>query len=223
MDETMKEIIILGTGGNCIDILDTINEINLNSKKYNWIGFLDDNPDKLGRDYYGIKVIGTLSEALKFNDVFFVNGIGSSNNFWKKKKIIQETMIPIDRFETIIHPTASVSKLSEIGLGTVIFQNVTITSNVKLGNHVVILPNSIISHNNLIGDYTIITGGVCISGGVTIGESSYLGTTCSIIGDINIGNYCLIGMGSCVLHDVKDNSVVVGNPASFIRKTIAEE
>lgn len=218
----MKEIVILGTGGNCIDILDTINEINLVSSKYKCIGFLDDNPENLGKNYYGIKVIGSLSDAIKLKNVFFVNGIGSSFNFWKKKDIIKKTMITTERFETIIHPTANVSKLSQIGFGTVIFQNVTITSNVKIGNHVIILPNSVISHDDVIGDFTCITGGVCVSGGVTIGESCYLGTNSSIIGNITIGNNCLIGMGSNVLGDIKDNSVVVGNPANFIRETISE-
>ena len=218
--DSMKKIVILGTGGNCIDILDTINEINSISKKYDCIGFLDDNPDNLGKDYYGVKVIGSLSQAIDFSDAFFVNGIGNSLNFWKKKSIIQKTLIPVEKFETIIHPTASVSKFSQIGFGTVIFQNVTITSNVKIGNHVVILPNSVISHDDIIGDYTCITGGVCISGDVTIGESCYLGTNCSIIGNVTIGNYCLIGMSSNVLRDVADNSIMIGNPASFTRKTI---
>ncbi|HRH99774.1 MAG TPA: acetyltransferase [Saprospiraceae bacterium] len=216
----MKKIVILGSGGNCIDILDTINEINSISKKYDCIGFLDDNPDQIGKEFYGVRVIGSLDSAVDFADAVFVNGIGSSLNFWKKKSIIQKTMIPLERFETIIHPSASVSSFSHIGIGTVIFQNVTITSNVRIGNHVIILPNSVISHDDVIGDYTCITGGVCISGGVTIGESCYLGTNCSIIGNIKIGNNCLIGMGSNVLRDVDDNSVVMGNPAKYKRKTI---
>jgi len=219
----MKEIIILGTNGNCIDILDTINEINSISPKYKCLGFLDDNPDNLGKEYYGIKVIGPLSQATIFNDAYFVNGISSSHNFWNKKSIIQKTMIPLERFETIIHPTASVSKLSQIGFGTVILQNVTIASNVKIGNHVIILPNSIISHDDIIGDFTCITGGVCVSGGVTIGESCYLGTNCSIIGDIHIGDYSLIGMGSNVIKSVRENSVMIGNPATYKRKTIPQK
>ena len=44
----LKNIIILGTGGNSIDILDAINEINLISKKYNCIGFLDDDENLHG-------------------------------------------------------------------------------------------------------------------------------------------------------------------------------
>ena len=218
----MKEIIILGTGGNCIDILDTINEINSISNKYRCIGFLDDNTQNLGKSFFGIKVLGTLSQASNFSGAFFVNGIGNSHNFWRKESIINQTKMPVERFETIIHPTASVSKFSDIGFGTVVFQNVAITSKVKIGNHVMILPNSVISHDNWIGDYSCVTAGVLISGGVVIGKSCYLGTNCSIKDSIIIGNYCLIGMGTNVLGDVAENSVMIGNPATFLRNTIPD-
>ena len=219
----MKQIVILGSGGNCIDILDTINEINLNgpAPRYSCIGFLDDSDDAQHKSFYGIKVIGKLGDASKFKDAYFVNGIGSPNNFWKKKEIIEKAAISLDRFETIIHPSAVVSKLAVIGNGTVIFQNVVITSNVKVGSHVIILPNSVISHDDVIGDYTCIAGGVCISGGVTVGSHCYLGTNSSFIGNITIGNNSMIGMGSTVLKDVEANSMMVGNPAKFLRKVIS--
>lgn len=214
----MKKIIILGTGGNCNDILDTITDINRLKPTYECIGFLDDNENNWGKIFFGINVLGPLNSAKNYNNCYFVNGIGSPNNFWKKKDIIKKTNIPIDRFETIIHPSASVSNMSFVGKGSVIFQNVTVTSNVRIGNHVVVLPNSIISHDTLVGDYTCITGGVCISGNVSIGKSSYLGTGSSIKNGINVGNMVLIGMGSTVLNDVKHNTVVAGTPAKFLRK-----
>jgi sugar O-acyltransferase (sialic acid O-acetyltransferase NeuD family) len=219
-----KKIIILGTGGNCIDILDTINTINetMNDRIYECAGFLDDNEQNWGKEYYGVPVLGPLNSAQQYPDHFFVNGIGSQSNFWKKQSIISKTKIPDERFETLIHPSASVTSMARLGCGVVIFQNVTITSNVRIGNHVIILPNSVISHDDVIGDYTCITGGVCISGGVTIGEFCYLGTNSSIIGNVRIGNYCLVGMGSVVLGNIEDNQVVVGNPARFLRKTVAD-
>ncbi len=216
----IKKIIILGTGGNSIDILDTINDINLflREKKYECIGFLDDNESNLGKDIIGVKVLGPLNSANKYDkEVCFVNGIGSPSNFLKKEEIIKGTEIPIERFETIIHPTASVSNTSKIGKGVVIFQNVTITSNVSIGNHVIILPNTVISHDDIIGDYTCITGGVCISGNVKIGKLCYLGTNSTIKGSLNVGNFCLVGMGSVILKDIPENSVFVGNPGKFLR------
>lgn len=214
----IKKIIILGTGGNCIDILDTINEINLIEKTYEVIGFLDDNKTKWKTKICDIEILGGLEIASTFNNTFFVNGIGSPNNFLKKEEILNKTNLSLDRFETIIHPSASVSKMSTIGSGTVILQNVTMSSNVTIGNHVMILPNSVINHDDVIGDYVSIASGVCVAGGVIIESSCYIGSGSTIIGNIKIERNSLVGMGSVVLNDVKSNNVIVGNPAKFLRE-----
>jgi sugar O-acyltransferase (sialic acid O-acetyltransferase NeuD family) len=220
----MKPIIILGTGGNCIDILDAINEINAarQTDVYDCIGFLDDDSELWGKEFYGVRVLGALESAKNYSSCRFVNGIGSPQNFWRKREIIARTEVTDDKFETIIHPTASVSKMSRLGFGTVILQNATVASNVTIGNHVIVLPNSILSHDARVGDYTLIAGGVCVSGGVEVGESCYLGTNSSVIGNVRIAKNALIGMSSVVLEDVPENTVVVGNPASVLRKTILD-
>jgi sugar O-acyltransferase (sialic acid O-acetyltransferase NeuD family) len=219
-----KKVVILGTGGNSVDILDTVHDINSHAfhDVYECVGFLDDNQALWGNHLYGVKVLGPLVYAKELHGCYFVNGIGAPSNFWRKEAIISKTDLPLERFETIIHPSASVSKMARIGIGTVVFQNVTITSNVKIGNHTIILPNTVISHDDIIGDYTCIAGGVCLSGGVTIGHSSYMGTNSSVIGNVEIGDHCLIGMGSVVLTRVPRNSVFVGNPARFLRHTVQE-
>lgn len=217
----IKKVIVLGTAGNSIDILDTINELNAKSKEplYTCIGFLDDDTSKWVKNYLGMKVLGPLAKAKEFQDAYFINGIGNDSNFWKKETIIGQTNVPLDRFITLQHPSSNVSKTANLGFGTMVFQNATIATNAKIGNHVMIYPSAVISHEVVVGDYTHITGGVCISGRVTVGKSCYLGTNCSIIGDITIGDYSLIGMGSVVLNNVPANSVFVGNPAKFLRQT----
>ncbi len=215
----MKKIIILGTAGNCIDIFDTIQDINQYHQKeiYRCVGFLDDCEALWNKEIQGVKVLGPLEAASEYKDCFFINGIGSPKTFLKKKEIVERTKINRDQFENIIHPTASVSRLSSLGQGVVIFQHVTITSNVTIGDHVIVLPNSIISHDSEIGDYTCIAGGVCVSGNVKVGTMCYLGTNSSIINDVAIGDYCLVGMGSVVLENVPKNSVVYGCPAKVMR------
>lgn len=219
-----KKIIILGTGGNCLDILDTLNDINSarGEQVYECIGFLDDDVNKEGQALSGVRVLGALHTAKQYADCFFVNGIGSVNNFRKKREIIARTVMPRERFETIIHPTASVSRTARLGYGVVIFQQVTITNRVVIGDHVIILPASVISHDDVIGDYASIAGGVCISGGVKIGESCYLGSNASVKDGVTIGELSLVGMGSVVLHDVASNSVMVGNPARVLQKLASE-
>lgn len=221
MKSRIKEIIILGTGGSSRDILDIINDINKLKRDiaYKCLGFLDDDESKIGEKIGGLKVLGNLNSAKNYKNFVFINGIGSPANFFLKEKIIKKTTIPLDRFETIIHPTASVSKSAKIGKGTVISQNATICSNVQIGNHTIILPNVVISHDDIIGDYTCVASAACISGGVNIGKLCYIGANSTLKENIKVDDFCLIGIGSVVLEDVPETSVVVGNPAKFLRQT----
>jgi hypothetical protein len=110
-----KRVIILGTGGNCVDILDTINSINETAvtPQYTCLGFLDDNPQEWGRVIHGAPILGPLEKAGEYDDCYFVNGIGSAANFWRKPEIIARVNVPPERFCTLIHPTASVSKMAK--------------------------------------------------------------------------------------------------------------
>lgn len=218
-----KRIIILGTGGNCLDILETLLDINDARQEivYACAGFLDDDERKWGQVTLGVPVLGPLAAAKDHPDCCFVNGIGSPGNFWRKPDIIATTGLPPDRFEAIIHPTASVARTSHIGPGTVLLQHVTISSNARLGQHVIVLPGTVVSHDVDIGDYSCIAGGACISGAVRVGRCCYLGTNAAIAGELSIGDYCLIGMGSVVRHDVAADTVVAGNPARTLRATRA--
>jgi sugar O-acyltransferase (sialic acid O-acetyltransferase NeuD family) len=217
----MTRIVILGTGGNCIDILDTLEDINRAERwsHYRCVGFLDDDRSRWGTAIHGVTVLGPLASAADLRGVRFVNGIGSSTNFWRKPQIIATAGVPTDRFESVVHPSAHVSRMATLGPGSVVFQNVTITSNVRVGMHVVILPSSVVSHDAVVGDFTCIAGGVCISGFVQIGRSCYLGTNSTIRERCRIGNDCLVGMGAVVIASVPPNTVVAGNPARFLRFT----
>jgi sugar O-acyltransferase (sialic acid O-acetyltransferase NeuD family) len=215
-----RGVVILGVGGNSVDILDTLHDLNdaAGHTRYECIGFLDDNEALWGSVRHGVKVLGPLASAAELSDCWFVNGIGTPENFLVKERIIAKAGIGAGRFLTVVHPTASVSRMATLGHGTVVFQNVTITSNVRIGEHVIILPNTVVSHDCQVGDYTCLAGGVCISGNVRVGRTCYLGTNSTIIGGIDIGEGSLVGMGSVVLADVPAGQVVVGNPARFLRQ-----
>lgn len=215
----MQKIVILGTGGNCVDILDALLDINAAAPepRFQCIGFLDDDPATHGTHVCGVPVIGELKRARSITDALFVNGIGSPQNFWRKPEIIGTTGLPEDRFVSIIHPSAQVSAFASIGVGTVILQNSVIASNAKIGKHVMILPLSVVSHDSVIRDYSTIAGGVCLSGNVRAGYACYFGSRCAVRENLTVGDYVLCGMGSNVLADVPSNSVVVGNPARRLR------
>jgi len=214
-------LVILGTGGNSVDVLDTVNAINarLETPRYHCAAFLDDNRSLWGKRLHGVPVKGPLVSAHDYPDARFVLAVGGPDNFWWRERIADEISLPPERYETIVHPTASVSQMSFLGPGSIVLQNVTIASNVRVGRHGMILPNTVISHDGTVGDFACMAGGVCVSGNVRIGRSCYLGTNSSIIGHVTIGDRCLIGMGSVILDDVPANSVYVGVPGRFLRPT----
>jgi sugar O-acyltransferase (sialic acid O-acetyltransferase NeuD family) len=217
----VRRLVIFGAGGTCVDILDSILDINdaAGSPAYECLGFLDDDPLKIGRRFLGREVLGPLASAPQYTDVWFVNGIGSPTDFWKKREIIARSGVGDGSWATLLHPSARVSRSAELGAGTVVLQNVTIGTNVRVGRHVIILPNSVVSHDAVVGDFTCIAGGACISGAVTIGEACYVGSNATLREGIRIGPHAMIGMGSVVLEDVPERTVVVGAPARIIRST----
>jgi sugar O-acyltransferase (sialic acid O-acetyltransferase NeuD family) len=216
----MKDIIILGTGGNAIDIAEAVEANRRNGANYRILGFLDDNPSQWGTKVANWPVLGALASARQYPTAEFVNGIGSPTNFWKKPSILARTGLAPEKYTNVIHPTAWVSPSARLGRGVALLAHVSICAQAEIGDHVIVLPNSVISHDDVIGNYTCITSGVCISGSVKIGCCCYVGTNSAIRGYTQIGERVLIGMGSVVLSDVPDNQIIVGSPARFLRPTV---
>ena len=215
----MTPIILLGHAGNYADVVDTIEDINeAEGRRYDLIGFLDNREEMQGRSFHGRPVLGRFPDARRFPDALFSTWIGGTKTYLDRPRVIGELGTPPERFVTLVHPTAYVSRRASLGRGVVVFQNCTLSNNVVLGDHVLVLPNTVLSHDDIVGDYTIITGGVAISGNVNIGRSCYLGTRCAIHQSIRVGDGSLIGMGSVVRHDVPPYHVVVGNPARVLRE-----
>lgn len=211
---------VLGAGGNSRDIIDTINDINnISGEKYEILGILDDNHSLWKKEVMGVKVLGPIESASSYDDCLFINGVYSVIDFFNNIGVIKKSKIPEARFETIIHPSVNMSRTAEIGRGTFLSRNVILMSNVRLGKHVVIHPGVVVSHDSKIGDYSFAASTASFGGYVNIGESCFIGSNSSIRERINIGDHTIVGMGSVVLQDIERDSVYVGNPAKFLKKS----
>lgn len=218
----MIDLVILGTAGNSLEILDAViaGHRAALGPQYRPVGFLDDNPQSWGASVHGVPVLGGLAKARQIAGASFINGIGSTASYRRKPAILDGLGLSDDRFATVTHPSAVVSTFARIGAGTALLQNVVICSGASIGRHVQVLPLSVVSHDAQIEDYATIAGGVCLSGFVSVGRASYVGSNASVRERITIGAEALVGMGSVVLRDVAPGAVVAGSPAKEIRRAI---
>ena len=215
-------VILLGLGGNVVDIVDTIDDINAaDGARYEVLGYLVDREEHQGKSFEGYPVLGRFADAVRLAERYpearFTTWIGGVRTYLQRPQVMEGLGLPSERWLTLVHPTTYVSRRTQLGRGVLVFQNCTITNHVVIGDHVVILPQTVVSHDDVLGDYTVVTGAAAISGNVKVGRNCYLGTNCSIHPNVTIGEGSLIGMGSVVRHDVEPYQVVAGNPARVLR------
>jgi sugar O-acyltransferase (sialic acid O-acetyltransferase NeuD family) len=212
----LNDLIIVGAGGSSREIAGVVADINQFEKKWNLLGFLDDDPLKIGSIVDGLPVLGKTELVSQYPQVRLVVGIANYKNPSTRKEIAEKFQQPIERFATIVHPSACISASASIGYGTVVLQGVVITSATVIGNHVLISQGTMLGHDISVKDYVTIAPRVVISGGVIIEQSAYIGAGAVIAPGVVVGAEALIGIGSTVVGNVNSRSTVFGNPARTI-------
>jgi sugar O-acyltransferase (sialic acid O-acetyltransferase NeuD family) len=213
-----KKLLLFPFGGNARESLMSIFAINEKKEEWNIVGFIDDDPSRLGKDCCGIKVLGGRERIKEHPDAFVLAVPGSPKGYLRRKSIIESLSIDKSRFATIIHPSVVRAAESIIGYNTLLMPNVVVSCGVQLGNHCIVLPNSVIAHDSTVGDYCCIGSNVSISGSVSVGSECYIGSGVKIRENVRIGKRSLIGLGSNVISDIEENIVAVGNPAKAMTK-----
>lgn len=217
----MKKLIIIGGYGNGTVVQSTVEDINEVKKEWEILGFLNDRETK---PINGYPVLGKIDKDvvknyLKDKNVYFFYSLISVKLNYKFLNKLTDLEIPKERFATIIHPTAVISKYAEIGKGTCIQPFVSVGPNTVIGNHVQIYAQALIGHGAKIDDYSYVANNACIGADVQLKEGAYLGTNATTLEFVKLGKWSITGIGAVVLKDVEDYAKVVGNPARQIGTT----
>jgi len=205
-----KKILLIGGGGHCKSVLDSLFKTN----QYSEISIID-RKENIGGEVLGIPIIGCDNDLLHFYKEGYhyafvtVGSIGDSKLRIKLYKEIQEIGFEIPK---IIDLTATVSNHAKVDNGVFVGKKAVINAGsfIRRGN--IINTACIIEHDCIIGEFSHIGPGAVLCGEVQVGANTHIGARSVIKQQIKIGSNTIIGMGSVVLKDIEDNILAFGSP-----------
>jgi sugar O-acyltransferase (sialic acid O-acetyltransferase NeuD family) len=210
-------LLVVGAGGFARETVEAVHAINGIERRWDLMGFLDDDPALHGTEIDGTPVLGPTTLVHEHPDARVVVCTGSPKNNLSRRNIVRRLALPALRYATLVHPAACLAESTRIGPGTILLASVVTTTSVWIGSHVAVMPGVIMTHDDVVKDFATFGAGVRLSGTVTIGEGTYLGAGCVVRENLSVGAWSLIGMGSVVTKDVPDEEVWVGAPARRLR------
>ena len=123
---------------------------------------------------------------------------------------------------------AKIGKNCNIGQNVYIGSNVIIGNNVKIQNNVSVYEGVTIEDNVFLGPSCVFTNDLTPRAKYPKGHTNFvktlvkngasIGANATIICGNVIGEKAMVGAGAVVTHDVKDNMIVIGNPAVEYKK-----
>lgn len=207
MQTNQDKFYIYGAGGHA-KVVATV----LLAQGQNVIGFLDDDPSKIGSTFLGLPILsgstirGTTSTSV-------IVGIGDNT---ARQRVFEKLEAAGIVLATGIHPSAVFHPTSRTGKGTIAMAGVIVNVDARIGENVILNTGVLIDHDCVIGNHVHLAPGVVLAGNAVIGEGAFLGVGARVIPGIKIGSRSIVGAGAVVIKDVPPNAKVVGVPAREI-------
>jgi len=174
------------------------------------VGFVDDNPDLMGRGILGIPVLGRISEISDIDHEAVIVAIGEN----RRRAEVYDQLV--DRGELMIaavHPAAVIAPDVALGEGVVICAGVVVNTGAVVGDGVILNTGCTVDHHCRIGVHSHIAPGAHLGGGAAVGEGALVGIGASILPGCSVGVWAKVGAGAVVTRDIPAHSTSVGIPA----------
>ena len=211
---TGSDILIFGAGGIAKEIAVVIDDINAasGSAVWNLVGYIDADRARLGQAHGRHRVVGDDDDLLAWpTPVAVVFGIGFPAGLAASSARVAaaaHVTCPV-----LVHPTAVVGPLVELGRGTILCAGTVVTTEVRIGEHTLLNLQTAVGHDARIGRDCVLNVGVRVSGNVTVGDRCLIGSGAVILQGLTIGDDAVVGAGAVVTHDVPAGTTVTGVPA----------
>lgn len=118
---------------------------------------------------------------------------------------------------TIYGPGCSVLPGTTIGEGCILYDSL-ISADVIIEPNVLLNTKVVIGHDAVIGSHTVMGYNSFVGGGVVVGKRNYIAPGAMIKDRIMVGTDSIISMGTIIHRNVRESSIMIGNPAQRIGK-----
>lgn len=163
----------------------------------------------LGDNVYvgsGTRLVGEIhignNVVIRENSVVGADGLSTMRD-------VDGTAFTIPQFGgVIIEDNVQIGACTVIARGAI--DNTVISKGCKIDNA------CFVSHNNFLEENVFMVGESTTFGSVHIGKNTQISGNATIRNGLSVGANCLVGAGAMVMRSVKDDKVVMGNPAKEI-------
>lgn len=205
----MRKLVVFGAGGfgqEAIWVAESMNTSLSNDERWEILGYIDNDADKIGMSYYDYPVI----EAPRDADVWFHCALGDNHT----RQAQAERMEALGwHGATLIHPSVIRARHVAVGEGTYIGAGTVLSPNATIGRHVLINQRVSIGHDVVLADFSQASPGAQINGRCRVGRAAYVGSNASVHQGKTIGDDAVVGANAQVVTDVKKATTVAGVPA----------
>lgn len=203
-----SRLVLIGGGGHCKSVLDTIIRLNTYSEVV-----ITDCKLAAGTRILGCEVVGNdeiLSELFErgFGDAVITIGSIKSTDI-RREAFLKAEAVGFN-FPRIIDPSAVVSGSASIGAGVYIGKKAVVNAEAVIDDMAIINTGAIVEHDCRIGKFTHVAVGAVVCGEAEIEKDVFVGANTVIIQGVKVGMKSIIGAGSVVIRNVSPNSTVVG-------------
>lgn len=208
----MRKIAIAGAGGFSKEVYLTINDINKQENKWEFIGFFDDNVPT-GRFFLDFLVLGTMNDLNRIDEnLDVIIAAGKSHNILSIQKQLHSDKL---NFPNLFHPSCHFLHFESlsVGVGNIVQPYTSLSADNRIGNFNVFNAGVRVGHDTIVGNYNTFATSSLISGGVTIGDQNDFGMNSGILQYKKVGNRNVVAPMSVLFRSVKDDGHYMGVPA----------
>jgi sugar O-acyltransferase (sialic acid O-acetyltransferase NeuD family) len=206
-----KAIVLIGGGGHCRSVLDSLNSID----EYEEVIITDPNIPA-GTNIDGVIVVGDddilpdlFSRGIK-KAFITIGSVGDRKSIELRQQLFNKVTAIGFEVPSVIDKTALVSKNAKIHDGVFVGKKAIVNAGAEIGKMAIINTGAIIEHECSVGAFSHVSIGAVLAGQAEVGEGAFIGANSTVIQCRKIGANSVIGAGSIVLSDVPANTTVVG-------------